>query len=244
VSRESIGLVICATLTAERPCPTLACLLQRDLGLPCDILAFDLNAACSGFIFALITARSLLREVGGKEGGKGSYALIVGSEVLTRFVDFSDRTTCVLFGDGAGAVVAGLDDVPFSFTTEVQGNDEALFIDEHIHMDGSQVFRFAVEALTERVSTACGHLGWSVEELDHLICHQANERIITCAAKRLGIPLESCSMNLATHGNTSAASIPLLLDEVARTGRLKRGQRVALAGFGGGLTSGAICMRW
>jgi 3-oxoacyl-[acyl-carrier-protein] synthase-3 len=234
--REAIGLVICATVTNERSCPPLACLLQRDLGLRPTIFAFDLNAACSGFVYALITARALL--------AMGDTALIVGSEVLTRFVDFTDRKTCVLFGDGAGAVVVRSEASPFSCSTEVQGDDDALSIDTHIHMEGQVVFKFAVEALVEHIRAATEQLGWRVDELDHVICHQANERIIASAAKRLGLPLERFFMNIASHGNTSAASIPLALDEAVREGRLLRGQRLALAGFGGGLTAGTVCMRW
>jgi 3-oxoacyl-[acyl-carrier-protein] synthase-3 len=234
--REAIGLVICATVTNERPCPPLACLLQRDLGLRRTILAFDLNGACSGFVYALIAARALL--------GTVDAALVIGSEVLTRFVDFTDRKTCVLFGDGAGAAVVCPDASPFSCSTETQGGDDALSIDTHIHMEGQVVFKFAVEALVEHIRVAAEQLGWRVDELDHVICHQANERIIASAAKRLGLPLDRFFMNIASHGNTSAASIPLALDEAVRAGRLLRGQRLALAGFGGGLTAGAVCMRW
>jgi len=236
IDRSDIALVICATLSAERRCPACACLLQRDLGLPENILAFDLNAACSGFIYALITAESLLRP--------GQHALVIGSETLTTLTDFTDRSSCVLFGDGAGAVVVTPSDEPFSWVTSVTGDDAPLAVEKYIKMDGNAVFQFAVPTLVRSIREVCAKAAIELDQVDLLICHQANERIIRSAAKRLGLPLERFFMNLANYGNTSAASIPLALDEAVRAGMLQKGSRVVLAGFGGGLTSGAICMEW
>jgi len=236
VDRSDIALVICATLTAKRRCPACACLLQRDLGLPENILAFDLNAACSGFIFALITAESLLRP--------GQHALVIGSETLTAVTDFTDRSTCVLFGDGAGAVVLAHSDEPLAWVASTTGDDTALVVEKHVVMDGNAVFQFAVPTLVRNIQEVCAKAQADSAQVDLFICHQANERIIKSAARRLGIPLERFFMNLAEYGNTSAASIPLALDEAVRTGALHTGMRVVLAGFGGGLTSGAVYLEW
>ena len=235
-----IGVVICATVSSETRCPSLACCLQRDLGLREDLLAFDLNAACSGFIYALITASRLIDE--------DSYALVVGSEVLSRFIDFTDRGTCVLFGDGAGAAIIAPQtqkEAPcVHWVTETKGDDTMLSITDCIRMDGQAVFRFAVETLVRNIRAVVERACLRLEEIDLFVCHQANERIIASAASRLGVPFERFFMNLARYGNTSAASIPLALDEAVSTGALKRGDRVVLAGFGGGLTAGAICLTW
>lgn len=233
-----IGLVICATTSSENRCPSLASLLQRDLGLRSNLLAFDLNAACSGFMYAFVTAAQLV--------GQGSYALVVGSEVLSRLTDFSDRNTCVLFGDGAGAVVMApsLEGAPFYWAAESHGDDEVLSITDYIHMDGQAVFKFAVEALVGNIRSVAGAARLALTDVDHFICHQANERIIAAAAKRLGLPLERFFMNLAHYGNTSAASIPLALDEAVGEGLIHPGDTMIMAGFGGGLTAGAACFTW
>jgi 3-oxoacyl-[acyl-carrier-protein] synthase-3 len=236
IDTKRIGLVLCATVGAEQICPSLACHLQDALALRNDMLAFDINAACSGFIYALITAERLL--------APGDCALLVGSEVLSRLTDFTDRRTCVLFGDGAGAAVVEAADLPFFSTTRIQGDDQALAIKKYIEMDGQVVFRFAVEVIIQGIHEVVEHASRTLEEIDLFICHQANERILASAAKRLGVPLERFFMNLSSYGNTSAASIPLALDEAVRAGVLQRGQRIVLAGFGGGLTSGAIYMEY
>ena len=236
VQTDRIKLVICASVTNELRCPSLACNLQRDLGLPEDILAFDINAACSGFIYALITASELLKE--------GECALIIGSEVLSRITDYRDRNTCVLFGDGAGAAVIGFSTNPIHWTAMAKGDDQKLRIDDYIHMDGQAVFKFAVEALTNGIQTVTEKAGITLADLDLVVCHQANERILASAAKRLGISPDRFFLNLAKYGNTSAASVPMALDEAVRSGQIHKGMRVVLAGFGGGLTSGAVAMEW
>ena len=253
IALEDIGIVICATITGDYRTPSLACLIQRELGLSESVLAFDLNAACSGFIYALAVAQPMLQD--------GKYALILGSEHLTRVIDFSDRSTCVLFGDGAGAVIAAKSDTAFSFVSGARGESEALAIGAApssespfgkknktpltwLKMDGQAVFRFAVEVMVKSIRDVIEKAGKRVEDISHFVCHQANKRIIDNAVQRLGVPSERFFMNIETHGNTSAASVPLALDELNDTGRLKRGDDVVFAGFGGGLTYGAVYMQW
>jgi 3-oxoacyl-[acyl-carrier-protein] synthase-3 len=236
VDRARVTLVICATMTADQITPSLACCLQRDLGLREQLLAFDINAACSGFIYALISAQRLL--------DPGGVALVVGSETLSRVTDFTDRSTCVLFGDGAGAVVAEPAQLPFFWSTTAQGDGEAISVHEHIRMDGQTVFRFATRALSSRIREVVQKAGCGLAEIDRFICHQANRRIIAHAAQQLDVSMERFYLNLASYGNTSSASVPLALDEAVTEGCLARGQRVVLAGFGGGLTSGAIYLEY
>jgi 3-oxoacyl-[acyl-carrier-protein] synthase-3 len=231
-----VTLVICATMTAGQANPSLSCCLQRDLGLSERVLAFDINAACSGFIYALISAQRLL--------DPGGVALVVGSETLSNITNFADRNTCVLFGDGAGAVVVEPARLPFFWSTTASGDEEAISIREYIRMDGQTVFRFATKALNDRIREVAKSAGRALTDIDRFICHQANERIIANAARQLEVPLERFYLNLAQYGNTSAASIPLALHEAIADGCLTRGQRVVFAGFGGGLTSGAIYLEY
>ena len=253
ITPESISLLICATTTTENLTPPLACLVARGLGLPERVIVFDLNAACTGFIYSLIVAHSMLQN--------GGVALVIGSEVLSRIVDYSDRSTAVLFGDGAGAAVIERCDNGFAHVTGVRGNGEALrigsvppsanpFATPHespphlLHMDGQEVFRFAVDAMSHSISDVLDKVGVNANQIDHIICHQANRRIIESAAKRLKLPIDKFFINIENRGNTSAASIPIALDELGVTGALKRGDRIVLSGFGGGLTYGAIYMVW
>lgn len=240
ITYDQISVVICATVSNEDRCPSLACCLQRDLGLREDILAFDINAACSGFIYALIVASRFVCE--------GGYALLVGCETLSRFIDFTDRGTCILFGDGAGAAVVApspeATSNDFFWVTEASGDDEILSITDTIHMDGSGVFKFAVEVVVRTVRDVTAKAQMDLEDVDLFILHQANERIIKSAAKRLHIPSERFFMNLSRYGNTSAASIPLALDEALQSGAIQQGSNIVMAGFGGGLTAGAVCFTW
>jgi 3-oxoacyl-[acyl-carrier-protein] synthase-3 len=232
-----ISHVICATVTSELRCPSLACLLQRDLKLPSNIFAFDLNAACCGWLYAFIVARGLLKP--------GERALVVGGEKLTKITNFEDRNTCILFGDAAGAaVVEGTDSKRFFCTTQANGCEEALRIENKIEMDGPIVFKFAVGVLMDSIGNVLAQADCTPNQIDHFIVHQANARIIASTAKRLGIPMERFFMNIEKYGNTSAASIPLALDEAVRNGLLRPGNKVVFAGFGGGLTSGAVYMEW
>jgi 3-oxoacyl-[acyl-carrier-protein] synthase-3 len=257
IKKCEIGVVICATITNDYVTPSLSCLLQRDLGLNEKALVFDINAACSGFVYALNLAYSLMRSAYGK------YALIVGSEMLSKITDFSDRDTCVLFGDGAGAAVVRLNrNVPFLFNAGAKGNDKLLFCPgitrkkspfsktaqeqapSFLHMDGSEVFRFAVDSIKKSISAVLDKAKLKPEDIDHYVLHQANARIIGMAAKRLGAPAERFFMNIDRCGNTSAASIPIALDELNKSGRLKKGEKIILSGFGAGLTYGTAYMAW
>jgi 3-oxoacyl-[acyl-carrier-protein] synthase-3 len=257
IKNSDIEVVLCATITNEYVTPSLSCLLQRELGLNEEVLAFDINAACSGFVYALNTAHSLLQKTSNK------YALVVGSEVLSKIMDFTDRNTCVLFGDGSGAVVVKLSRrMPFLFNSGARGdnlvlNCPAIYESNNpfsqntnekkagfLQMDGSEVFRFAVESIKKSIMALLEKAQVSPEEIDHYVLHQANSRIICTAAKRLGAPIERFFMNIEKRGNTSAASIPIALDEMRTSGRLKRGDKLVLSGFGGGLTYGSVYMAW
>ena len=236
IPKEELGCVVCATVSADYATPSLSCLVQAELGLPEEIPVLDLNAACSGFLYAVAVARGLLAQNGKK------YALIIGCEVLRRLMNMSDRSTCVLVGDGAGAAVfeAG-PDFPFYALQGARG-DKAILANgpgplaPDLSMDGRAVFRFAVEALPHCIQGIQDQSGLSLEEIDWVVCHQANERIIDHCVKKLKAPAEKFYKNMARYGNTSAASIPLALDEMNRDGKLKPGQKILCVGFGGGLT--------
>ncbi len=255
IDKSEIKLVIFATLTADNFTPSMSCLIQRDLGLPENVLAFDLNAACSGFVYSLITAQALLHATGG-------IALIIGSEIISRILDFTDRATCILFGDGAGAAVVKLEENrDFFFSTGARGDSESLASHSPIISDnpfaerksegasfltmaGSEVFRFAVECSAKCIIDVLDKANVKADEIDYFILHQANERIITSAARKLNAPLDKFPMNISKTGNTSAASIPILLDEMNRENKLKAGDKIVIAGFGGGLTYGAVYLTW
>lgn len=246
-SRAEIGAVLVATFTPSHLVPNAACLIQRALELPEDILALDINAACTGFLSGLRLSQGLL------EQQPERLVLLVGAEVTSRAVDFGDRGVCVLFGDGAGAAVVAADPGrPFWYSFGARGDGEVLGcpgIREGagpgpITMNGKEVFRFAVEAIPRGIQGVLEQSGSRLEEMDWFICHQANARILAHAAKAMGVPQEKFFMNLERYGNTSAASIPVALDEMARRGLLREGQRLMLAGFGGGLTWGAAEIIW
>ena len=233
---------ITATVTPDYASPSVSCLVQQRLGLPEELACFDLSAGCTGFIYALQAARGLLLQ------DARPYALVIGAEQLSRITDFTDRNTCVLFGDGAGAAVVTLDQVPYACTLGSRGDAAPLWIEgpgpAHpvIHMDGQAVFRFAVEALPRCVRTLLEQSALRGEEIDWFVPHQANARIVSAAARRLGLPLERFYQNMDRYGNTSAASIPIALDEMDRTGLLRTGQTVICAGFGAGLTWGGVLL--
>jgi 3-oxoacyl-[acyl-carrier-protein] synthase-3 len=252
IDKKDIAAVICATFTNDYYTPSVACLLQRDLGLNEGTLAFDLNAACSGFLYGMHTAYSLLRNTPDK------YALVVGTDLVSNVLDYTDRSTCILFGDGSGAAVIGLDkDSPYYFTPGSIGNDTSLYCPSNvtpnnpfrknkrkssapfIFMEGSEVFKFAVESIKKCISQTLAAAGVAIGEIDHFVLHQANGRIIATAAKRLGAPIEKFFMNIGKYGNTSAASIPIALAEMNQNGMFRRGDKVVACAFGGGLTYGA-----
>ena len=244
VEPAEVGVCLVATLTPDSLTPAAACVLQKELGLPEDTVCFDLNAACSGFVYALHTAQCLLAAAPRKLG------LVLGAEVLSRVTDFTDRGTCVLFGDGAGAaVVEWRADYPsLHAVLGCRGNSETLFIPgvnrgvpSYIHMEGQVVFHFAVEILPRCAKEVVQQAGITLEDVDRFVFHQANQRIIDFAVKKLKVDPGKCTGNISRTGNTSAASVPILLDELVTSGALTSGQRALCVGFGGGFTwAGAL----
>ena len=241
-----IGCCICATLSAPDATPSVACQIQAALSLPENCPALDVNAACSGFLYGTAVARGLLATMGGR------YALVVGCEALSRLIDPTDRSTCVLFGDGAGAAVFELTaaSVPFAVTLGARG-DAAIHAggpnregSAPITMDGKAVFRFAVDALPRCLHAVLEETGKTLDELDWVVCHQANSRIIDHCVRALKADPAKFYKNMDRHGNTSAASIPVALNELAENGQLQPGQLLACIGFGGGLTWGGMIVEY
>ncbi|MDL1866214.1 ketoacyl-ACP synthase III [Betaproteobacteria bacterium PRO4] len=248
---KDIDLIIVATTTPDMIFPSTACILQNKLGTSRGP-AFDIQAVCSGFIYALATADMFV------SSGKVRNALVVGTEVYSRIMDWNDRTTCVLFGDGAGAVVLARDQKPGILSSHLHADgsyNQVLSAPASIHsgkiqgtpfvtMEGSTVFKFAVKVLEEAVLEALQENQLQASDIDWLIPHQANIRIITSTAKKLGIPEEKVVKTVSQHGNTSAASVPLALDQAVRDGRILPGQHIILEGVGGGFTWGSVLVRW
>jgi len=247
ITAQDIDLIIVATSTPDYIFPSTACLLQAKLGIK-GCPAFDLQAVCSGFVYALATADLFIR------AGQHRCALVVGAEVFSRILDWNDRGTCVLFGDGAGAVIVAAGDRPgilgsvlhadgsHAGILSVPGNvcDGKAIGDPFLRMDGPAVFKFAVRVLDEVSRETLAKCGQRVEDIDWLIPHQANLRILESTAKRLGLAHEKLIVTVDMHGNTSAASVPLALDVAMRDGRIKSGHTVMLQGVGGGFTWGAV----
>ena len=252
ISGDDIDLIIVATSTPDFIFPSTAALLQSRLGIRNDGAAFDVQAVCSGFAYALSIAEKFIRS------GSHQRALVVGAEVFSRILDWSDRGTCVLFGDGAGAVVLEAADQPGVLATALHADglhhkilavpgaisSGKVLGDPFLRMDGQAVFKFAVRVLGDVASEVLDAAGMSVDQIDWLIPHQANIRIIQSTAKRVGIPLEKVIATVGAHGNTSAASIPLALDAAIRDGRIVRGQNIVLEGVGGGFTWGAALIAY
>ncbi|VXB00165.1 beta-ketoacyl-acyl carrier protein synthase III 1 [Exiguobacterium sp. 8H] len=241
VTIDDIEAIVCATATAPA-FPATACVVQANLGAKAAV-AFDVSAACSGFIFAMDTAKSLMDSKGFKK------TLVIGAEKMGSLIDWDDRSTAVLFGDGAGAVVLGEDDIA-SIDSLVLGSDgtggKHLYENEEgkIVMNGREVFKFAVRKMPEIVLEALDKADKTLEDLDILVPHQANRRIIDAAMERLHLEEEKVVMTIQDHANTSAASIPLALAEAVKSGKIQDGQTVVIAGFGAGLTWGASCLTW
>lgn len=249
---NDVDLVILATSTPDYIFPSTAALLQAKLGIANGAAAFDLQAVCSGFAYALTVAEKFIRS------GSHRCALVVGSEVFSRILDWSDRGTCVLFGDGAGAVVLEASDTPGILATALHADGSHHDIlsvpgqvsggqvigDPFLRMDGQAVFKFAVRALTDIAHEVLAAAKLDVAHLDWLIPHQANVRILSATAKKLQVPAEKCIVTVDLHGNTSAASIPLALDKSVRGGKVKRGDTVLLEGVGGGFTWGAALLNF
>ena len=255
ISADELDMILLATCTGDMPLPSTACLLQHRLGAN-GCPAFDVNAACSGFIYALTIADKFIRS------GAAKTALVVGSETLTRMLDWNDRGTCVLFGDGAGAVVLKADAETGILSTHMHadgGKKELLWNpvgvsvgfkpDEknagvRVLMTGNEVFKHAVKALDSVVEEALEANGMDRHDIDWLVPHQANLRIIEATAKRLDMPMERVIVTVDRHGNTSSGSVPLALDEAVRAGKIQRGQLVLLEAFGGGFTWGSALLRY
>ena len=258
VSAEELDMIIVATISADSNTPSTACVLQNKLGAV-NAAAFDLSAACSGFVYGSAIASQFI------ETGVYKKVLVVGAETLSKFVNWKDRNTCIIFADGAGAAVYGVVDDGYgvlSFdlgadgsgaeTIEIPGGvsrhpADQETIDNHmhcLHMNGKETFRFAVKAMGSTVMKSLERAGLSKEDIDYFIPHQANIRIIQSAAKRLHLPMEKVFVNIEKYGNTSAASIPIALAEAEREGKLKKGEIIALSGFGAGLTWASCIMKW
>ena len=246
VGPEDIGVCVAATFTPDHATPSLACELHQLLGFAETTPAFDVNAACTGFLHALETARCLLA------AGhlQAPCALVVGSEALSRITDFTDRSTCVLFGDGAAAAVIRLtDDAPYACVLGARGDTQILRsggageTDRFIHMDGQAVFRFAVDTVPKCIDAVLTQAGMTLDQVDHVICHQANSRIIDYVVRKLKAPPEKFYKNMDRYGNTSAASIPIALDELLEKGLARQGQIALCVGFGAGLTWGGALLK-
>lgn len=251
VTGAQIDLIIVATTTPDIIFPSTACILQAKLGIA-GCPAFDVQAVCSGFVYGLTIADLFIRS------GQAKHVLLVGTEVYSRILDWTDRGTCVLFGDGAGAVVVAASEQPGILATKLHADGshkEMLCVPGSVHagkvfghpfvqMDGGGVFKFAVRVFEEGAIEVLGAAGLDVADVDWFIPHQANIRIMEATAKKLGMPKEKLIATVHHHGNTSAASIPLALDEAVRDGRVQSGQTLLLEGVGGGFTWGAIVLRW
>ncbi|WP_347318030.1 beta-ketoacyl-ACP synthase III [Rossellomorea sp. RS05] len=241
ISPEDIDLILVATVTPDQPFPSVGCLLQERLGAK-KAAAMDISAACAGFMYGMITAKQFI------DNGAYKHILVVGVEKLSKITDWDDRNTAVLFGDGAGAAVMG--PVPdgkgiLAFELGSDGTGaKHLYQDEHIIMNGREVFKFAVRQMGESSINVINKAGLDKEDVDFLIPHQANIRIMEAARQRLELPVEKMSKTVNKYGNTSAASIPVSLVEDLEAGRVKEDDVVVMVGFGGGLTWGAIVMRW
>jgi len=243
LSPEDIDMVVAATVTPDRRLPSLACDLQQKMGFS-NAFCFDINAACTGFIYAVDVAARYLMTGGAKN------ALVVSVEKLTDIIDFTDRTTCILFGDGAGAVVLTASGAPGGLLGShlaSRGDAGASLScpwDGYIQMDGQKVFKFAMLAMPEAIEKVLAETGRTVGDLTYVIPHQANIRIIESVMRRYGIPPDKMIVTIDRHGNTSSASIPIALDELNRAGRIQPGDLLMLVGFGAGLTYGATLFEW
>jgi len=257
ISAEDLDMIIVATITPDMHFPSTACIVQDKLGAD-NASAFDVSAACSGFVYASTIAKQFV------ESGQAKYVLVIGAETLSKILDFTDRNTCVLFGDGAGAAIIGQVSTGGIIATDLgaKGSGGKFLtvpaggsrmpasqetIDNRLHyisMDGSEVFKFAVRIMASSSKAVVEKAGWSVDELDYLVPHQANIRIINSAGKKLKLPPEKVHVNLDKFGNTSAGSVPIALDEAVRSGKIKSGDKVVLVAFGGGLTWGALAVEF
>lgn len=244
IDASKIGLIIVATMSPDSFTPSTACLIQEKLGLNNQqVMAFDISAACSGFVYALTIANSVLKTMPNK------YALVIGSETLSKLIDFEDRTTCILFGDGAGAVIVENSDQLFVSYNDSCGEKEPLYADVRgenacLHMKGQEVFKFAVKIIPLCIDKVLQEANLTFDDINYVVCHQANARIVSNVYKKLKYDPEKFYLNVQEYGNTSGASIPLALGEMDEKGMLKAGMKVICVGFGGGLTWGATLLEW
>ncbi|SDJ44509.1 beta-ketoacyl-ACP synthase III [Salimicrobium halophilum] len=243
VKAEELDMIIVATVTPDQPFPSVSAMLQHQLGAT-NAAAMDVGAACAGFMYGVITAQQFI------DTGAYKNVLVVGAEKLSKITDWKDRNTCVLFGDAAGAAVIGPveeDKGILSFELGADGSGGGhLYQDQQdaIQMNGREVFKFAVRQMPESSVNVVKKIGLKEEDVDFLVPHQANIRIMEAARERLGIPAEKMSTAIRRYGNTSSASIPVALSEEVKAGKIKEGDLVVLVGFGGGLTWGAVALRW
>ena len=250
IQATDVDLIIVATSTPDFVFPSTACLVQANLGAPGGA-AFDVQAVCSGFVYALTTADSMIR------AGRAKCALVIGAEVFSRILDWNDRSTCVLFGDGAGAVVLKAADEPGILSANLHADGSQMKIlcaagnvaygevtgDPFLRMDGQSVFKMAVNVLAQSARQACEEAGVQLSDIDWVVPHQANVRILNALARKLSLPVEKVVVTVDVHANTSAASVPLALDAARRDGRVKSGQLVMMQGVGGGFTWGSVLAR-
>lgn len=251
IDPAEIGLIVVATTTPDRVFPSTACILQAKLGIENGSPAFDVQAVCSGFVYALTVADKFIKS------GQVKTALVVGAETLSRITDWNDRTNCILWGDGAGAVVLQGGQEPGIISTHIHADgryQDLLFVDGgvslkkegecYMRMSGNAVFKMAVNTLDAIVDETLEANGMSKSDIDWLVPHQANIRIIQATAKKLGMGLDNVVVTVDRHGNTSAASIPLAFDTAVRDGRIKRGETVLMEAFGGGFTWGSVLLEF
>jgi 3-oxoacyl-[acyl-carrier-protein] synthase-3 len=258
IEPADVDLILCATVTPDQILPSTGCLIQAELGSH-KAAAMDIVAACSGFLYGLTLADAMIR------GGQSKYALVIGAEILTRYVDYTDRSTCILFGDGAGAAVLGpVEGDRGILASKIRSDgryEEQLFApgggtkggftaetiargDHFFKMRGNELFKVAVRSMTEVSQEVLGEAGLTTTDVKLFIPHQANQRITDAVASKLNVDSAMVYSNIAMHGNTSSASIPIGLDECVESGKIQKGDVVLLASFGGGVTWGGVVMRW
>ncbi|MBR1429255.1 MAG: ketoacyl-ACP synthase III [Rickettsiales bacterium] len=250
ISTTDIDMIICATTTPDLTFPSTACLIQNKLGLDKPIIAFDIQAVCSGFVYALTIANDMMR------GGKIRHAVIIGADKMSSLIDWKDRSTCVLFGDGAGAVIlkateeTGVIDAEikangtYSDILKTTGGTSTTAAAGNILMDGRGVFKHAVEKMTLSIKEITARNSMTLDDIALIVPHQANYRILSLVAEKLNIPDDKFMLTIGEHANTSSASIPLALDVALKQGKINKGDSIILEALGGGLTWGAVLIRW
>lgn len=244
ISTDEISYLIVCSFSAEFPVPSLACMVQESLGIRESCTCFDINSACAGFLYGLQVMRGLLlQDELDNELSEKKYGVVIGSEVISKHLDMTDRGSCILFGDGAGAAVVSVEkESIYAYTSGSKGNYEVLHVGgpdddkQFVFMNGSEVFKFAVSTIPKCIDEVLNKSGLTMDDIDLVVCHQANKRIIDAVRVKYKASEEKFPMNISEYGNTSAASVPILLSELNEKGVLKKGMKVILTGFGAGLT--------